>query len=262
MNRGASPVRPRPVVAVDGATTTAGTVCSSSSSSSSVKVAVRVRPLNRRELERGAQLAVCVPPSTAQVLAFKRKRRAAGGICIGGHRPLIYCHPRTPRTSLELTAADDSLKNAYIGLETRAADIEREARRFTFDHVYWSLRSGDPQPFMPAALAARGASLYNEYASQSQIYEDLGRDLLDHAFAGFNSTIMAYGQTVGRVNDLCDTYFINATSSLSCLGLGQELHHVCVVVVISSWTTSLISHFSQDGHRRGRRRARTHSTYL
>lgn len=33
------------------------------------------------------------------------------------------------------------------------------------------------------------------YASQQTLYEDLGRELLDHAFAGFNTTIFAYGQT-------------------------------------------------------------------
>ena len=33
------------------------------------------------------------------------------------------------------------------------------------------------------------------YASQEQVYLDLGRELLDHAFAGYNTCLFAYGQT-------------------------------------------------------------------
>ena len=34
-----------------------------------------------------------------------------------------------------------------------------------------------------------------QYASQDTLFADLGRDLLEHAFHGFNVAILAYGQT-------------------------------------------------------------------
>ena len=51
--------------------------------------------------------------------------------------------------------------------------------QFSFDHSYNSAVSrDDPQ-----------------YASQDTLYQDLGRDLLEHSFQGFNVTTFAYGQT-------------------------------------------------------------------
>ncbi|THH01771.1 hypothetical protein EW026_g1020 [Hermanssonia centrifuga] len=50
---------------------------------------------------------------------------------------------------------------------------------FTFDKSYWSAGSRD-EP---------------NYCSQQTLYDDLGKELLDHGFAGFNACILAYGQT-------------------------------------------------------------------
>ncbi|CAG7848173.1 Kinesin-like protein unc-104 AltName: Full=Protein immaculate connections; Short=DUnc104 [Serendipita indica DSM 11827] len=56
---------------------------------------------------------------------------------------------------------------------------EKKPQTFTFDKSYWSAGDrSDP-----------------DYCSQQTLYEDLGRELLDHAFNGFNACIMAYGQT-------------------------------------------------------------------
>ncbi|XP_060805148.1 kinesin-like protein Klp98A [Amyelois transitella] len=49
---------------------------------------------------------------------------------------------------------------------------------FTFDHSYWSYDSGDPH-----------------YASQEQVFSDLGLDVIDSAFEGYNACVFAYGQT-------------------------------------------------------------------
>ena len=37
--------------------------------------------------------------------------------------------------------------------------------------------------------------LYGTDATQVQVFEDLGTQILDHAFEGYNATIFAYGQT-------------------------------------------------------------------
>jgi hypothetical protein len=57
--------------------------------------------------------------------------------------------------------------------------IEKAPKLFTFDKSYWS------------------ACLKDEpgYASQQTLYDDLGSELLDHSFQGFNCCIFAYGQT-------------------------------------------------------------------
>ncbi|XP_039757861.1 kinesin-like protein Klp98A isoform X1 [Pararge aegeria] len=49
---------------------------------------------------------------------------------------------------------------------------------FTFDHSYWSYDSADAQ-----------------YASQEQVFADLGLDVIDSAFEGYNACVFAYGQT-------------------------------------------------------------------
>ncbi|XP_050664583.1 kinesin-like protein Klp98A [Leptidea sinapis] len=49
---------------------------------------------------------------------------------------------------------------------------------FTFDHSYWSYDSED-----------------NHYASQEQVFSDLGLEVLDSAFEGYNACVFAYGQT-------------------------------------------------------------------
>jgi len=52
---------------------------------------------------------------------------------------------------------------------------ERKTMAFTFDKSYWS------------------ACDRNEpgYASQQTLYDDVGKELLDHAFNGFNACIFA-----------------------------------------------------------------------
>ncbi|XP_077400217.1 kinesin-like protein KIF1C isoform X2 [Vanacampus margaritifer] len=53
------------------------------------------------------------------------------------------------------------------------------AKNFTFDHSYWSHTTADEPTF----------------ASQRQVYQDIGEEMLLHAFEGYNVCIFAYGQT-------------------------------------------------------------------
>ena len=52
---------------------------------------------------------------------------------------------------------------------------ERKTMTFTFDKSYWS--AGDRNE--------------PNYCSQQTLYDDLGKELLDHGFAGFNACILA-----------------------------------------------------------------------
>ena len=55
---------------------------------------------------------------------------------------------------------------------------KNETKTYTFDYSYWSMDSDQPQ-----------------FASQDMVYNDLGKDMLNHAFDGYNTCIFAYGQT-------------------------------------------------------------------
>uniref|UniRef100_A0A3Q2Q685 Kinesin family member 1C n=1 Tax=Fundulus heteroclitus TaxID=8078 RepID=A0A3Q2Q685_FUNHE len=96
----------------------------------SVKVAVRVRPFNSRELGRNAKCVI---------------QMQGNSTCIS--------NPKQPNK--------DGAKN------------------FTFDYSYWSHTTPDDQNF----------------ASQRQVYKDIGEEMLLHAFEGYNVCIFAYGQT-------------------------------------------------------------------
>ncbi|XP_057339285.1 kinesin-like protein Klp98A isoform X1 [Microplitis mediator] len=101
----------------------------------SVKVAVRVRPFNRRELAMNAKLIVQMD----------------------GKRTRIY-NNKSPGS------CRDNEKERY--------------KDFTFDHSYWSYEPTD-----------------ENYASQEEVFYDLGTDVIESAFAGYNACVFAYGQT-------------------------------------------------------------------
>ena len=63
---------------------------------------------------------------------------------------------------------------------------------FAFDRSYWSFDRGAPN-----------------YAAQSNLFDDLGKPLLDNAFKGYNNCIFAYGQT-------------GSGKSYSMMGYGKE----------------------------------------
>ncbi|KAJ7067845.1 kinesin-like protein [Mycena amicta] len=103
-----------------------------------IKVVVRCRPLNSRELARGA-------------------------------KPLIRMEGNQTFIDPPETGTAQDSKRA----------TERKTLSFSFDKSYWSAGERD-EP---------------RYCSQQTLYDDLGVELLDHSFNGFNACILAYGQT-------------------------------------------------------------------
>ena len=53
------------------------------------------------------------------------------------------------------------------------------SHEFTFDYSFWSADSINES---------------KEYASQEQIYEQVGQPLLERSFEGYNTCLFAYGQ--------------------------------------------------------------------
>ncbi|XP_076167986.1 kinesin family member unc-104 isoform X9 [Ptiloglossa arizonensis] len=98
---------------------------------SSVKVAVRVRPFNNREISREAQCIIEMTGNTTSIL-----------------------NPKAP------PGTKDAIKS------------------FNYDYSYFSM---DPNDI--------------NYSSQVMVYKDIGEEMLQHAFEGYNVCIFAYGQT-------------------------------------------------------------------
>ncbi|TRY79865.1 hypothetical protein TCAL_06049 [Tigriopus californicus] len=103
----------------------------------SVKVAVRVRPFNRREKDLESQ-----------------------------------CVVRMRGNEVVLDQSNSSLSTST----PRGAHQFQHA--FTFDFAYWSHNT-----------------TVDEFATQSKVYQDLGTDVVENAFGGYNVCVFAYGQT-------------------------------------------------------------------
>ncbi|XP_065167719.1 kinesin-like protein Klp98A isoform X2 [Atheta coriaria] len=98
----------------------------------SVKVAVRVRPFNQRELDMEASCIIQMRGKKTGILNHKANTR------------------------------DEAIRN----------------KEFTFDHSYWSHDTSS-----------------KSFASQEMVYNDLGTEVVDCAFEGYNACVFAYGQT-------------------------------------------------------------------
>ncbi|XP_056895755.1 kinesin-like protein KIF1B isoform X3 [Takifugu flavidus] len=98
-------------------------------SGASVKVAVRVRPFNSREMNMEAKCIIHMQGNSTTI-----------------------ANPKAPK---------------------------EPAKNFSFDYSYWShTTTEDPN-----------------FASQNRVYNDIGKEMLQHAFEGYNVCIFAYGQT-------------------------------------------------------------------
>lgn len=98
---------------------------------SSVKVAVRVRPFNNREISRDCGCIISMSGNTT-----------------------VIVNPKAPAGSKD------------------------SAKSFNYDYSYWS---HDPTDV--------------HFSSQDKVYDDIGEEMLLHAFEGYNVCIFAYGQT-------------------------------------------------------------------
>ncbi|KAM4065497.1 kinesin motor domain-containing protein [Hirsutella rhossiliensis] len=114
-----------------------------------IKVVVRVRPFNGREIDRGSKCIVSMKEN------------------------------QTVLTPPESQGARGAKENG--------------AKTFAFDRSYWSFNKHD-----------------SSYAGQSNLFDDLGKPLLDNAFQGYNNCIFAYGQT-------------GSGKSYSMMGYGKEV---------------------------------------
>ena len=74
-------------------------------------------------------------------------------------------------------AVSDTDKNTSGSSSVLSGD-RHKPHNFTFDHAYWSHDPGD-----------------NHFVTQDKVFTDLGEDVVEQAFAGYNMCVFAYGQT-------------------------------------------------------------------
>lgn len=72
----------------------------------------------------------------------------------------------------------DGKKTRLMKPSKQASTLRDHFHDFTFDHSYWSLDQND-----------------GHFASQEQVFLDLGTDVVDCAYQGYNFCLFAYGQT-------------------------------------------------------------------
>ncbi|XP_059148912.1 kinesin-like protein KIF28 isoform X2 [Physella acuta] len=65
-----------------------------------------------------------------------------------------------------------------------------EPKKFSFDYSYWS-----HDGYTTRADGILEATSGSHYASQKDVFQDLGQGVLDNAFEGYNCSLFAYGQT-------------------------------------------------------------------
>eukprot|EP00040_Diaphanoeca_grandis_P022652 m.122188 g.122188 ORF g.122188 m.122188 type:complete len:1254 (+) comp28906_c0_seq1:110-3871(+) len=66
---------------------------------------------------------------------------------------------------------------------------EKEPKTFSFDHSYWS------HDGFEEAEDKSLKKISDSYASQADVFDDMGQGVLQNALQGFNTTLFAYGQT-------------------------------------------------------------------
>lgn len=103
------------------------------------------------------------------------------------HQAAIFSNSETRQVTVPPFAASDTVRNCVNDHNRRKGGAEalsshRIAATFEFDHVFWSV---------DGVKDLSGA----EPVGQEEVYSEIGKPLVDHAFEGFNACLLAYGQT-------------------------------------------------------------------
>lgn len=72
----------------------------------------------------------------------------------------------------------DGKKTRLMKPSSKASSLRDNSHDFTFDYSFWSMDSSD-----------------DHFTSQEQVFNDLGTDVVDCAYQGYNFCLFAYGQT-------------------------------------------------------------------
>ncbi|MGH0122398.1 UNVERIFIED_CONTAM: hypothetical protein FKN15_014829 [Acipenser sinensis] len=151
-------------------------------SGASVKVAVRVRPFNSREMANDSKCIIQMQGNTTTTVpkfantvsqvedpSFASPSKVFNDI---GKEMLQHAFEGYNVTSdSSFTGPQQSISNPK--------NPKEPLKTFSFDYSYWSHTTVEDPSF----------------ASPSKVFNDIGKEMLQHAFEGYNVCIFAYGQT-------------------------------------------------------------------
>ena len=131
----------------------------------SVKVAVRVRPFNEREINLDAKCIIKMESNKTIILNTKANDIAT---------------PNTPESTQSSTVPSSSPNGLLSTVPNATSNFaaREKFKEFVYDASYWSFDSSD-----------------EHFVSQQDVYNDLGRTTVNNAFEGYNACVCAYGQT-------------------------------------------------------------------
>ncbi|KAF1316094.1 Kinesin-like protein, partial [Globisporangium splendens] len=137
-----------------------------------IKVVIRVRPLNDRELVAKTPVTVNVARMSIQVV-----------------NPIVFLDP----AYLEAVSSPSDLPMALTERGLAAAVTASECRTFHFDRCFGvnNAAANETEPF----AHSYDIDVTTQRPNQELVFEEIGREMIESAFQGFNCTVLAYGQT-------------------------------------------------------------------
>lgn len=107
---------------------------------------------------------------------------------------------RVSRERSDATAGSNTLFFAAITNPKVPPNTSESVKRFNFDYSYWShdVSSSLLSPFFSIPYYNLFFPLQprdSDFSTQSMVYKDIGEEMLQHSFDGYNVCIFAYGQT-------------------------------------------------------------------
>lgn len=145
-----------------------------------IRVVVRARPLNERELLAKAPVIVNITRSSVRVV-----------------NPIVFMDPSyqeaVSTTARRGSGNDSDVPIALSAQAIAAATSMGECRTFSFDRCFGVDNSAvnESEPF----ANAYDIDFTTQKPNQELVFEEVGRDMIASAFQGFNCTVLAYGQT-------------------------------------------------------------------
>ncbi|KAI4573323.1 hypothetical protein MJT46_004563 [Ovis ammon polii x Ovis aries] len=141
---------------------------------SKVKVAVRIRPMNRREIDLHTKCVVDVDANKV-ILNPVNTNLSKGDARVQTRNLSIQMNIKFKRKSYATKAQDVQT----VERKRFRAPFSFKLQVFAYDHCFWSMDE----------------SVRDKYAGQDDVFKCLGENILQNAFDGYNACIFAYGQT-------------------------------------------------------------------
>ncbi|KAJ0410525.1 hypothetical protein ATCC90586_008332 [Pythium insidiosum] len=169
---------PAPAPSLSSASTLHEDNAAAAAGACAIKVVVRVRPLNEREILAHSPVVVNVTRSSVQVI-----------------NPILFSDPSfldaisTPTRRATVGDVPMSLSSAALTAATAAG----ESRTFHFDRCFGvdNAAVNEGEPF----AHAYDIDFLSQRPNQELVFEEVGQDIIPSALQGFNCTVLAYGQT-------------------------------------------------------------------